>query len=156
MFPLFSLGRQELLKDSELRAFVEHKLGGWPIASAEPRTEQEPFDLIDFHKKLDAQGYSTDGLIHISAILDVFNTSRNTILIAPPSAGLHHSYLLRNSTDIRIRNYFALIKDAVQAYNPDLQVDDEEVWKLVNFEKKLASLVSRSFVRPYLSMKSKL
>lgn len=97
--------------------------------------------MIDFHRKLDEQGYAADGFIHISAILDVFNTSRNTILVAAPSSGLHHNYLLRNSTDIRVQNYFDLIKNAVQAYNPDLQVDEEEIWKLIHFEKKLAALV---------------
>ena len=131
------------MKDSELKAFVEHKLGGWPIASLQPRPEHsEPFDLIDFHRKLDEQGYSTDGFIHISATMDAFNNSRNTILIAPPSPGLHQVYLLRNSTDSRVRSYFGLIKDAVQTYNPDLKVDAEEIWKLINFEKSLASMVS--------------
>lgn len=112
------------------------------MASSEQEEDSKPFDLIDFHRKLDEQGYSTDGLIHISTILDVFNTSRYTILVAPPSAGLHHSYLLRNSTDIHVRHYFDLIKGAIQAYSPDLEVDDNEIWKLIDFEKRLVSLVS--------------
>ena len=132
------------MKDSELKAFVEDKLGGWPMASKQ--ADQEPLDLIDFHRKLEEQGYSSDGLIHISAVVDVFNTSRNIILISPPRPGLHHSYLLRNSTDIRVRNYFELIKNAVQAYNPDLKVDEEEIWKLINFEKQLCFLVRLSSV----------
>ena len=127
------------MKDSELRDFIENKLGGWPMASQ--HGDDSTLDLIDFHRKLDEQGYSTDGFIHISTILDVFNTSRYTILIAPPSPGLHHLYLLRNSTDVRVKNYFDLIKGAVQAYNPDLEVDDQEIWKLIDFEKRLASLV---------------
>ena len=141
---MFFLARQEIEKDVELKNFIDNELGGWPIAEETNKSENgdDALDLIDFHRKIDAQGYSTDGLIHMSTMLDVFNSSRNVILVSPPSVSLNHEYLIRNSTDVRIRNYFNLIKEAIQVYNPNLKIDEQKIWKLINFEKQLSSLVS--------------
>ena len=138
----FSLGRLEIAKDDELKSFIEQKLGGWPIAQATD-DDEEQLDLVDFHRKLDEQGYAADGLIQISTVLDVLrNVSKNTIFISPPSVSLIHDYMTRSSNDVQMRNYYNLINDAVRTYNPDHTVDDKQIWKLINFEKQLSSLVS--------------
>ena len=61
--------------ENEIKKFVEHRLGGWPIA--QESANENKLDLIDFHRKLSEKGYAIDGLIHISTILNFFNSFMN-------------------------------------------------------------------------------
>jgi hypothetical protein len=132
--------RVEADGDAQFRSFLWDNLDNPFLPNATLPPSNAPLDLVSFYEQVWNHGYPMNQLFSIQLTMNFYNSTRNTLMLGPPTFSIPSRYLVSsgNSSKARQKNLLLLIAKTFRLLGQNEKAAESDALDLLDFERQLA------------------